>query len=49
LPIVALTANGYDEDRARCLAAGMTGFATKPLAPEALYRAVLSALEAASS
>ena len=49
VPIVALTANGYDEDRARCLAAGMTGFATKPLAPEALYRAVLSALEAAST
>ncbi len=47
VPIVALTANSYDEDRERCRAAGMTGFATKPLAPEELYRAVLSALDAA--
>jgi PAS domain S-box-containing protein len=46
LPIVALTANGFDDDRVRCLEAGMNGFATKPLAPEALYDAVLSALEA---
>jgi PAS domain S-box-containing protein len=45
LPIVALTANGYDEDRERCLAAGMTGFATKPLSPDDLYAVVLAALE----
>jgi len=40
-PIVALTANVFEEDRRACLAAGMDDMLAKPLSPDAL-RAVLS-------
>lgn len=41
LPIVAFTANAFDEDRRQCEAAGMDGFLTKPVSKDAL-RAVLA-------
>jgi len=40
-PVIAMTANAGREDEARCLAAGMDEFVTKPIAPGVLF-AVLS-------
>ena len=38
VPILAMTANAFAEDRQKALEAGMTEHLTKPLEPETLYR-----------
>jgi PAS domain S-box-containing protein len=42
--VIAMTANAGLEDQARCLAAGMDEFVTKPVAPETLVATVARAL-----
>ena len=44
IPIIALTANAYDEDVKHCKEAGMNGHLAKPIEPEALYQIMANCL-----
>ena len=46
LPVIALTANAFAEDRAQATAAGMDDFLSKPVEPDVFFRLLLKWLSA---
>jgi len=49
LPVIAMTANAFGEDRAECLAAGMNDHVGKPVDPDVLYATLVRWLGATAA
>ena len=45
IPIIAITANAFADDKARCFEAGMNEFMVKPFDPDAIFSILLRAFE----
>jgi CheY-like chemotaxis protein len=48
VPIIAMTANAFEEDRQNCKDAGMNEFIAKPFKPEDMFATILNCLRAGS-
>lgn len=45
IPIIALTANAFDEDVQRSLQAGLNAHLSKPVQPEALFKTLVKFIQ----